>query len=226
MRRQIASISEEILDDMFCDPPHHASAVEHGTENSQEAHNQAERNKVEQKSQLAMIFGVQQQYTRRRLAEFEIRRMHVPGSDEEQPAANSEDEPTDPDDRADEGGGEKLLQRIVSSDLSAAAEYLDRHLQGVPDVQREGSINAAAAAAAAAGATVISVASATVPFTVADRDASLKRVDQAAADLDAADRADEGADAAGGARPMIAALRAPPVLLPSADDGGDHYQSP
>jgi hypothetical protein len=172
-----------------------------------------------------MIFGVQQQYTRRRLAEFEIGRMHVPGSAEEQaPATSTGAEPTNNDDTADEGGGEKLLQRIVSSDLNAAAEYLDRHLKGVPDVQREGSINAAAAAAAAdAGSTVLSVASATVPFSVVDRDASLASLvsaDAVAADLDA------DAGAAGAARPMIAALRAPPVLLPSADDGGDHHQSP
>jgi hypothetical protein len=40
VRRQIASISEDILDDMFCDPPHHVSAREHETEDLNESRNQ------------------------------------------------------------------------------------------------------------------------------------------------------------------------------------------
>jgi hypothetical protein len=166
-----------------------------------------------------MIFGVQQQYTRRRLVEFELG-MHMPGSAEEQAMGTKTAAYSANNDNSDDegGGGEKLLQRIVSSDLSAAAEYLDRHLQGVPDVQREGSINAAAAAAAES--TVISVASATVRFSVGDRDASLASADATASDLDANHADANGAEAAGGARPMIAALRAPPVILPQ--DGDDH----
>ncbi len=75
----------------------------------------------------------------------------------------------------------------------------------------------------AAESTVISVASATVRFSVGDREASLASADAAVADLEASDRADADADTSG--RPMIATLRAPPVLLPSANNGDD-LQSP
>jgi hypothetical protein len=148
---------------------------------------------------MAMIFGVQQSYTRRRLAEMDIRfhDIHFSGIEESEISEEAV-EPTAPDDAA------------LSADKpeqSSAAAYLQQHLRGVPDVQRD---SAAAAAAAAASSTVVSVTSSAVRFSAAGRDSSPPAVDP-----------DAGSGPYGPESSELGVPAAPAIRSPAAAGAGD-----
>ena len=159
---------------------------------------------------MAMIFGVQQSYTRRRLAEMDIR-FHgsaYPGDEDSEAPEEASDAP--------ESGN--AAPEAPKAEPSSAAAYLQQHLRGVPDVQREA---ASTAAAAAASSPVVSITSSAVRFSSGRDSADVSEPPPPSGPGEA-----DSAGELGQARPAIPALRAPRVVLDKADGDGGAGLSP